>query len=207
MDGTIIDSMPVWKHAGSRYVRSLGITPEPELDDKIFHMNITQFIDYIKNTYSIDTPSETVFNDVNAQIVEQYRYVTAKPGAPELLSALKSEGFILSLATASSEEIAKPVLSRLSVWELFDSKFCNISKSKPDIFYEISANLGVKPCECCVVEDTAHSAESAKAAGMKILGVFDEITEYYQGSMEKISDLYYLTLNNTESILNDIKEL
>ena len=136
MDGTIVDSMGVWKYAGSTYVRSLGLVPERDLDDKIFHMNMTQFIDYIKKTYSVDTPFDDILRDINKQLIGHYKTVQQKSGALALLSALKKAGFILVLATASGEDIAKPVLSRLSMWELFDFHYCNIAKSKPDIFYK-----------------------------------------------------------------------
>lgn len=207
MDGTIIDSMPVWQYAGSRYVRSLGIEPEPQLDEKIFYMSITEFIEYIKDSYFVDIPPDKIFDDINAQIIKQYGNVGAKPGARELLSALKREGFTVLLATASSTEISKPVLSRLGMWEFFDFQFCNISKSKPDIFYEIAGRLNLKTDECCMAEDTLRSAESARLAGMKVIGVFDKITDCYYSGLKEVSDLYYLSLDNTKSIINDIKSL
>lgn len=92
MDGTIVDSMGVWKYAGSTYVRSLGLVPERDLDDKIFHMNMTQFIDYIKKTYSIDTTFDNILADINNQMTRLYATVGQKSGARELLTALKNAG-------------------------------------------------------------------------------------------------------------------
>lgn len=207
MDGTIVDSMGVWKYAGSTYVRSLGLVPERDLDDKIFHMNMTQFIDYIKKTYSIDTTFDNILADINNQMTRLYAAVGQKSGARELLTALKNAGFILVLATASGEDIAKPVLSRLSMWELFDFHYCNIAKSKPDIFYKIAGDIGVKTDECCIAEDTLSSAMGAKSAGLKIIGVRDDITRTYQGDVKDVSDLYYMSLNNTDGIVNDIKNI
>lgn len=74
---------------GSTYVRSLGIAPEHDLDDKIFHMNMTQFIDYIKKTYSIDTPFDGILRDINDQMTRLYSAVGQKSGARDLLFALK----------------------------------------------------------------------------------------------------------------------
>ena len=207
MDGTIVDSMGVWKYAGSTYVRSLGLVPERDLDDKIFHMNMTQFIDYIKKTYSIDTTFDNILADINNQMTRLYAAVGQKSGARELLTALKNAGFILVLATASGEDIAKPVLSRLSMWELFDFHYCNIAKSTPDIFYKIAGDIGVKTDECCIAEDTLSSAKGTKSAGLKIIGVRDDITRTYQGDVKDVSDLYYMSLNNTDGIVSDIKNI
>ena len=204
MDGTIIDSMPLWTHVGSDYLNSLGIAPKPGLDDKIFYMNISQFIEYVKQQYSVNDTSEKIYDDINCQIIENYKDVKDKPGAIKLLKCLKKLGIILILATASSRQIAESVLTRLSMWQLFDKHYCDIKKSKPDIFYEIAKSAGLHTYECCVAEDTVLPAENAKAAGMKILGVHDAVTQKYSKSMKEVSDLYYDTLENTDSIINEI---
>ena len=93
------------------------------------------------------------------------------------------------------------------MWDIFDYRYCNISKSKPDIFYKIADDIGVKPCQCCIAEDTLSSAAGAKSAGLKVIGVYDGITKFYQCDIKDISDLYYMTLDNTDSIVEDIKNI
>ena len=33
MDGTLLDSMPIWRDLGTSVLRGLGIEPEPETDE------------------------------------------------------------------------------------------------------------------------------------------------------------------------------
>lgn len=204
MDGTLIDSMPIWTHIGSDYLRTLGIEALAGLDDKIFYMSISQFIEYIKSEYSVKGSRDIIFSQINSLLKEHYKNVMDKPGARSLLSGLKKQGIKIILATASSREIAEPVLTRLGMWRLFDMQYCDIKKSKPDIFYEIAKAAGLRTDECCMAEDTVCPAENAKSAGMKVLGVYDAVTQKYSGSMEEVSDLYYNTLDNTDSIIKSI---
>ena len=41
-DGTLLDSMPMWKHLGSEYIMSQGITPPSDLDEKLVTMTLEQ---------------------------------------------------------------------------------------------------------------------------------------------------------------------
>lgn len=87
------------------------------------------------------------------------------------------------------------------MWELFDFHYCNIAKSKPDIFYKIAGDIGVKADECCIVEDTLSSAKGAKSAGLKIIGVRDDITRTYQGDVKDVSDLVLYIIHYTVCII------
>ncbi|WP_341349002.1 HAD family phosphatase [Fervidicella metallireducens] len=46
-------------------------------------------------------------------------------------------------------------------------------KSFPDVFLETAKRLMVNPDECLVFEDTVPAVAGARAAGMKVIGVYD----------------------------------
>lgn len=204
MDGTIVDSMPVWKYAASRYVRSQGYEPAPELDDMIFSMTISQYIEHIKKEYSIDKQSDKIAAEIHEQMIKEYESVPEKAGATALLRALKLKGIRLVLATSTDEEIAKPVLKRLNMWELFEKHYCAVKKSSPDIFRKITDELKLSADECFMVDDSDFVIKNAKAAGIKTVGVYDEVRAQYNNSLKNESDLYYISLDNTDSIIKDM---
>jgi len=49
VDGTLLDSMGAWRTVGSDYMRSLGLTPPPDLDDAILRLSVEEAAEYIKN--------------------------------------------------------------------------------------------------------------------------------------------------------------
>ncbi len=40
VDGTLLDSMYVWKNVGEKYLDSLDIEAEPDLGDRLFAMSL-----------------------------------------------------------------------------------------------------------------------------------------------------------------------
>jgi len=36
VDGTLLDTMPVWRNSGARFLESMGIQPEEGLGEKLF---------------------------------------------------------------------------------------------------------------------------------------------------------------------------
>ena len=40
VDGTLLDSMPIWEDAGKRYLETLGITARPDLGDILYPMSM-----------------------------------------------------------------------------------------------------------------------------------------------------------------------
>ena len=48
VDGTILDSMEVWNTLASRYVQSLGMIPQNNLDEIVSNMSLEQSATYLK---------------------------------------------------------------------------------------------------------------------------------------------------------------
>ena len=42
VDGTLLDSMGIWKDVGGRYLNSIGIEAEPDLGNILFTMSIQE---------------------------------------------------------------------------------------------------------------------------------------------------------------------
>ena len=47
----------------------------------------------------------------------------------------------------------------------------------PDVYLLAAEKLGVKPEECIVFEDILPAVKGAKAAGMKVVGVYDDFSK------------------------------
>ena len=48
MDGTLLDSMPIWRDLGTSVLRGLGIEPEPETDEMLKTLSLRHGIAYCK---------------------------------------------------------------------------------------------------------------------------------------------------------------
>ena len=60
LDGTLIDSMPIWNNLAYNFIVSKGVTPKPDLRDRVSTMFLRESSEYIVNEYSLDCTAEDV---------------------------------------------------------------------------------------------------------------------------------------------------
>ena len=60
VDGTLLDSMEIWEDVGVRYLRNLGIEPEPGLSKILFPMTVTEGASYVKEHYPLKQSMDQV---------------------------------------------------------------------------------------------------------------------------------------------------
>jgi HAD superfamily hydrolase (TIGR01509 family) len=102
--------------------------------------------------------------------------VPARPGALELLEAVRAGGLPVALASNSGREFVEGVLS---VAGLLDGHFDVVitadevehPKPAPDIYLAACASLGAPPERSAALEDSATGVASARAAGMYVIAV------------------------------------
>lgn len=100
------------------------------------------------------------------------------PGAIELLQDLKKNNVKTALGSASKN--AMTILNRLAITDLFDviidgNRVSN-AKPNPEVFLKGAIELNIKPANCIVFEDAEAGIEAALSAGMKCIGIGNEIT-------------------------------
>ena len=90
------------------------------------------------------------------------------PGAPEVLSSLAGEGYLLYLNSATPEESLRPILDRRGLTDAFHAVF-GIPPTKEENLRRILAAAGTLPEETLVIGDGADDAASARAVGCHYL--------------------------------------
>jgi HAD superfamily hydrolase (TIGR01509 family) len=101
-----------------------------------------------------------------------------RPGAEELLTAVRAAGLATALVTTTPRRVATIVLDRITA-ELgaapFDVTVCGdeVPARKPDPapYLQAMTALGVEPGGCVVVEDSAVGVAAGLASGAAVLGV------------------------------------
>ena len=178
VDGTLLDSMPIWRDVGARYLRSLGLAPEPGLADILFPMSFEEGAWYLKDRYGLGQSQEEVQAGVSAIIDGFYRReVALKPGAAAFLAKLAERGIPMALATTGDPPLVAAALDRLGVAGYFSRTFTcaelDTTKRRPDIYLAAAAYLGAAPAETAVFEDVLHALRAAGDAGFFTVAVED----------------------------------
>ncbi|MHB1452469.1 MAG: HAD family hydrolase [Saccharofermentanales bacterium] len=198
MDGTIIDSMGIWKELASRTFLDHGIEVPQDLESRIFTMTFLESAEYCLQLSGSGKTAEELVEEWNQGASVYYKSdISLKPYAEEFIIYLKQMGMKLSLTTSNFMEIALDVLGRLNVLQYFDSITATqeVSRSKlyPDVFLLSAARLETDPPDCIVFEDSHSSILGAKAAGMFVVGVYDEYARFHETSIRQNSDRYILS--------------
>lgn len=199
VDGTLLDSMPMWDHAGERYLAGLGITAEPDLEKVLFSLTMEQGATYIKEHYNLDRSITEIRQGINDTIRNFYAYeVMPKPGIVELLQYFHERNIAMTIATSTDRCHIEAALKRLNLFHyfkrIFTSSEVGIGKDHPTIFLQAAECMNTKKEETWVFEDACHAAKTAYQAGFKVVGVYDESSKDVQEELKQFSHLYVTEL-------------
>lgn len=175
VDGTILDSMEVWNTLASRYVQSLGMVPEKDLDEIVSEMSLEQSATYLKNYYKINKSEGVIISEVLNFISDFYEHeVKLLPGFKEFISHYDS---INVIGTSCDEELVKIALNRLAVLNYFEDIITcskvNKSKNDPDFYLACADILKQRPKDIVVFEDADYCIDVARKVGFKVIKIKD----------------------------------
>lgn len=195
MDGTLLDTMPIWEHATESYLVGKGIEVEEKLSETLFTMSMKQGAAYVKEKYGVSESIEELVSATNAIVAEAYRSsAEAKPGVPEFLEKLKQRGVKMVVATSTDRVHAEAALKRTGIYDYFERIFTctevGEGKSKPDIYEAALAELGTNRAATWVFEDALYAIKTAKKAGFRTVGLYDETSRKEQEEIRRTADIY-----------------
>ncbi len=194
MDGTLLDSMQVWREFRHRVVKRLNIKTVPEnLFDILKDMSIEESAEYF--SYLAGNRSKQEVLDIYYEILKDYYENEAelKPNVREFLQALWDKNVLMCVATETDIEFSKAALERNDVLKYFDFLICarEVGKGKkyPDIFLEALKRLCLDKEDVIIFEDSYYAAKTAKESGFKVYAIHDD---YHKNPQEiiDISDKY-----------------
>ncbi len=104
--------------------------------------------------------------------------IQVKPGALELLKALRERHIPAAVATATDVERTEKCLKAVGLYDYFDLLISAVmvreGKPAPDIYRYACGQLHLKPEECLAVEDSPNGVQSACRAGCQVVMVPDQ---------------------------------
>lgn len=196
VDGTLLDSMGVWDDIGGKYLRKLGIEPEPELKDILFKMSIEEGTAYVDEHYHLGKGPEEVAKGV-VEIVRDFYYEEAqlKPGVREVLELFRAHHIPMTVATSSERDSIEQAFLRLGILDYFEKIFTcteeNTSKNtSPMIYLKAAEDMGTVPEDTWVFEDVLHAVETAKNAGFHVAAIYDSASEKDQTAIKEKAEIY-----------------
>lgn len=195
LDGTLLDSMPVWQNVGSDYLLAQGITPPNGLQEKLKTMSFRISAEYFVNEFSLKTTVEDLMGYWMDTVAHHYHSsIELKPFVVEYLKQLRSLGIRMCVATATDRRLAEAALARLGILDNFEFVITvdEVGKGKefPDIFMEAARRLHCLPHECVVFEDSLHALLTLRETEFTSCGVHDASAEAELDKVQELSDRF-----------------
>ncbi len=200
LDGTLVDSMWMWKAIDIEYLGRYQIELPEDLAQCIEGMSFTETAVYMKKRFQIPEEVETMKAAWNEMAHDKYAFeVPLKAGAYEFLKRLKERGIRLAIATSNSRELAETVLRAHRILDWFDAVVtgCEVKNGKPapDVYLTAAKLVGVKPEECLVFEDVPQGILAGKRAGMTVYAIEDPYSADLTGEKQRLADYYIKDYN------------
>lgn len=195
LDGSMVDSMWIWRSIDKEYLGKFGITLPDNLQACIEGMSFSETAAYFKERFDLPDDLETIKADWNRMAKDKYAHeVPVKEGVKELLAYCKEHGIKAGIATSNSRELVESVVRAHQMESCFGCIMtaCEVEKGKPapDIYLAVAEKLAVKPENCLVFEDIIPGIQAGKAAGMQVCAVYDKYSEYQDMEKHMLADYY-----------------
>ena len=198
MDGTLLDSMPTWRELGPTFLKEAGITATPEQDRMLHTLADCDVIPYLREVCGLPWSQQEIIDQIIQRMETFYSsQVRPKPGLEKFLSILKMEGVWMYVATATHRRLTEKALKTAGIDHYFrgivtSADAGNHKSESADIYEMAMRRLQSNKRDTVVFEDALHAIETAKAAGFRVCGVYDDSAREDQEAIRRIAD-YYIT--------------
>ena len=179
MDGTIVDTEPLWMRAETELVEAHGGTWSHEQALQLVGSGLHDSASILIAAGVQLAPIE-IIHHLTAHVIVQLREqgLPWRPGALELLTALRDAGIPSALVTMSFRSMAELVADAIGA-QLGGDAFAVVvagddvthAKPHPEPYLRAAAALGVPIERCVAIEDSLTGIASAVASGAAAVAV------------------------------------
>ncbi len=203
-DGTLVDSMPTYVSVMLRILDEANVEYKNDIVKTITPLGMIGTAKLYMEMGVKGTLGEIVDKMQEYAFYEYENNIRAKENVIDVLRMLKERGDRLSVLTASPHVTLDPCLKRIGVWELFDNVWScddfNTTKADPKIYEMAADKMGVPVEEVLFLDDNLNADLTAKKAGMKVCGVYDESSADYTDEIKAATDFYIYNFSELPEI-------
>lgn len=177
-DGTLLDSMRVWRETEAELARRANVTLSAAETDALTAMTIPECGAFFHERFGLGSSGDDVVAMMDELMLEFYRErVLARPGALAFVQGLAGRGVHMSVASSSPQPYLQAGLERCGFAPYFDAIVSvddvGASKREPAVYDRAREAMGTPLATTWGVEDSVYAIRTLKAADYRTLGIYD----------------------------------
>lgn len=193
-DGTVFDSMHIWKGVKFQFFDRIGLVLNEEQREEFKKLFLLDAIELAKTRFDLKMTDKELFDEFFTLIKEKYLADTKpKNDIIEFLEKLKAKGVKMGIATATGEPALIAVLEKFNMLHYFEGIYSTYtvgaSKTEPKVYDVVLNELGTEKQTTWIFEDALYAAKTAKKAGYNVVGICDK-SEPEQEELKNLVDIY-----------------
>lgn len=173
MDGVLIDSETHKINAEIALLKEHGVDLTMEVAKSFLGMEMKEYFSELAEYFKVTLPIEDMMTRYNELMKEYYEAVFPMVPHAKIVLEEMNDVYDYGLATSSSRDSAIIGLNKFELMDFFRAATFGtdviFGKPNPEIFLRTAEELGIKPGEIVVVEDSVNGFTAAKDAGMRVV--------------------------------------
>ena len=197
-DGTIVDSMNLWQHLASTYLKNLNISDD-KIDQKVKDMTLKESSIYLKKHFQLEQSIETIRNQITNLIARQYlTQVTLKKDVEKFILECNQKGIQLYIYTTNTTKIVEMTLKRFGLRKYFNQILTcndfNFNKITIDDYGQLLKILNFDQQEVIFIEDSYLALKTLTSMNYQTVGLQDE------EDIQEVCDVYLTSWKKRDRI-------
>lgn len=193
-DGTLFDSMHVWKGVRYKFFDRLGLVLNEDDEEAFKGLYLMESINLAKERFNLSETRQELYGKFFDMIKEMYLADTCpKNDIIEFLEKLKAKGVKMGIATATGEPALEAVLEKFGMLHYFDvilsTYTVGAAKTEPKVYDIVFEKLGTDKETTWIFEDALYAATTAKKNGYNVVGIYDK-SEEKTDELKQLVDVY-----------------
>lgn len=196
MDGTLLDSMPVWHRLTQNYLKQFNVYITDEDFAACEGFSQPEVADYFLACHpELPLTRETMLGGMDALITSRYESIAVpKDGVLDFLERMRRQGVKMAIATLTARRHAEKALLDRDMMQYFEFMLTiediGVSKREPDIYLAAAERLGLAPADCMVFEDAPYAGVTAHRAGFQLCGLAEPAYAAGEAELRSVSDVF-----------------
>ncbi len=193
-DGTLFDSMPVWKGIKDKFFDRIGLKLTKEDEEAFKGKYLKESLMLAIERFNMKETYDELLSMFFEYIKERYlAEAEPKNDIKEFLGKLKEKGVKMGIATATGETALVAVMEKYGMADYFEAIYSTYTvgaaKTEPKVYDVVLEKLGTEKETTWIFEDALYAAKTAKANGYNVVGIFDE-SEPHAEELKELVDIY-----------------